>query len=80
LATLLSAAEEEKAVNPLLGYPPLADASVPTLQPRNRVWVPDERVGEVIGFYRNDEDLVLVRLEDGESRRYARTDLRFLTG
>jgi hypothetical protein len=80
-APLLSAAKEEKkAMNPLLGYPPLATAALPTLRPGDLVRVRDQRVGEVVGFYRNDEDLVLVRLEDGESRRYARGDLRPLIG
>jgi hypothetical protein len=79
-APLPSAAEEEKAMNPLLGYPPPATATVPKLRPGDLVRARDKRVGQVVGFYRNDEDLVLVRLEDGESRRYARGDLRLLLG
>jgi hypothetical protein len=47
---------------------------------RDHVRVPGGRVGEVIGFYRNDEDLVLVRLGCDERRRYARGDLRLVIG
>jgi hypothetical protein len=67
-------------MNPFLGYPPLAAAVVPKLRPHDLVWAPDRCVGEVLGFYRNDEDLVLVRLENGERRRYARGNLRLLLG
>jgi hypothetical protein len=52
--------------------------TAPSLRPHDRVRVPGEFVGEVVGFYRNGEDLVLVRLECGESRRYARATLQLL--
>ena len=64
-------------MNPLVGYPPLADA-VPIREVRrsDRVRVPDGRVGEVIGFYRAEEDAALVRLDSGDTRKYVRGDLR----
>lgn len=64
---------------PLAFQPPLYLEDVRTVARRDHVCVPDGRVGEVIGFYRNEEDLVLVLFEGGERRRYARTDLRLLT-
>jgi hypothetical protein len=67
-------------MTPLLGYPPLATAAVPQLRRGDLVRAPDQRVGQVVGFYRNDEDLVLVLIEDGDSRRCARGDLRLLLG
>jgi hypothetical protein len=65
-------------MNPLLGYPPLNSAVVRPLAIRDRVRVPDRRIGEVIGFYRGEDDSVLVRLEDGERSRYTRGDVRLL--
>ena len=64
-------------MNPLVGYPPLADA-VPTPEIRrfDRVRVPDGRVGQMIGFYRAEEDAALVRLDSGDTRKYVRGDLR----
>ncbi len=48
------------------------------ISPRDRVQTSDGRVGEVIGFYRTEEDLVLVGLEGGECKRFPRGDLRLL--
>ena len=59
-------------MNQLVASPPLAV--------HDRVRVSGGRVGEVIGFYRNDDDLVLIRFEDGESRPYARADVCLLIG
>ena len=56
-------------------------STVVKLARRDRVRVPDGRVGKVIGFYRDgEEDLVLVHLESGATRRYARADVRLLIG
>jgi hypothetical protein len=41
----------------------------------DRVSVPDNRVGNVIGFYCRKPETVLVRLDSGESREYAPADL-----
>ena len=64
-------------MNPLVGYPPLA-AAVTTWEVRrsDRVRAPDGRVGQVIGFYRAEEDAALVRLDSGDTRKYVRGDLR----
>ena len=65
-------------MNPLVGYPPLADA-VPDVARHDRVRVPDGRIGEVIGFYRTEDEHLLVLLGSiGESRRYLRADLLLL--
>jgi len=64
-------------VNPLVGYPPLADAvPIRGVRRSDRVRAPDGRVGEVIGFYRAEEDAALVRLDSGDTRKYVRGDLR----
>jgi hypothetical protein len=47
-----------------------------TIAPRDRVRVPDGRVGEVIGFYRGEDETVLIRLGAGDSGRYVPADLR----
>ena len=65
-------------MNPLLGYPPLNCSAAPKLALHDRVRLPGRRVGEVLGFYRSEQDLVLVRLEDGETCRFARADVRLL--
>jgi hypothetical protein len=61
--------------------PPLAAPVRPgpndaaSIAPRDRVLLPDGRTGEVIGFYRTADDVVLVRLQNGESRRFVRAYL-----
>ena len=42
---------------------------------RDRVRVPDGRNGEVIGFYRDEVEQMLVQFDTGGSRRYLRSDL-----
>jgi hypothetical protein len=44
----------------------------------DRVLVPDGRIGEVIGFYRGDDERMLVLFESGATQRYVRGDLRLL--
>jgi hypothetical protein len=39
---------------------------------RAGVCAPDGRVGEVIGFYRAEEDAALVRRDSGDTRKYVR--------
>jgi hypothetical protein len=41
----------------------------------DRVSVPDNRVGNVIGFYCRQPETVLVLFDSGESREYAPADL-----
>ncbi len=43
----------------------------------DRVRVPDGRIGEVIGFYREDNEPMLVLLDEG-ARRYLRANLRLV--
>ena len=44
----------------------------------DHVRVPDGRIGEVIGFYREDDEPMLVLFVGGDSRRYSRADLRLV--
>jgi hypothetical protein len=44
-----------------------------------RVRVPDGRIGEVIGFYREEDEPVLVLFVSGDSQRYGRADLRLIS-
>jgi hypothetical protein len=44
----------------------------------DRVRVPDGRIGEVIGFYREDDEPMLILFGTGDSRRYCRADLRLV--
>ncbi|MEP6812014.1 MAG: hypothetical protein ABI990_03395 [Actinomycetota bacterium] len=46
--------------------PPVADA----ISLRDRVRVPDGRVGKVIGFYRRDEVSVCVLFDGGDSGQF----------
>jgi hypothetical protein len=48
---------------------------IPTVGCHDRVRVPDGRDGEVIGFYRDKVEQMLVQFDTGESRRYLRADL-----
>jgi hypothetical protein len=56
---------------------PLVDSQA--LHCDDRVLVPDGRTGEVIGFYRGDDDeRMLVLFDSGGTQRYVRGDLRLL--
>lgn len=48
---------------------------IPTVGRHDRVRVPDGRNGEVIGYYRDDVEHVLVLFDTGGSARYLRSDL-----
>ena len=58
----------------LAAYAPPAP-NVVAIAVRDRVRVPDGRVGRVIGFYRGDDETVLVQLDAGDSERYILTDV-----
>lgn len=46
----------------------------------DHVRVPDGRIGEVVGFYRgDDEPVMLVVFCSGETQRYCRADLRLVS-
>ena len=51
-----------------LGPPGLI--GIPTVGCHDRVRVPDGRSGEVIGFYRDEVEQMLVQFDTGGSRRY----------
>jgi hypothetical protein len=53
---------------------------IPALAPRDRVRTPDRHIGEVVGFYRGEDDSVLVRLANGVEQLYKREDLQLLIG
>jgi hypothetical protein len=45
----------------------------------DHVRVPDGRIGEVVGFYRGEEEpMMLVVFGSGDSNRYCRADLRLI--
>jgi hypothetical protein len=45
----------------------------------DHVRVPDGRIGEVVGFYRGeDEPMMLVAFGSGDTDRYCRADLRLV--
>jgi hypothetical protein len=44
----------------------------------DRVRTPDGHVGEVIGFYRAEQDAVLVRFDSDDRRQYLSADLWLL--
>lgn len=48
---------------------------MPAVGCHDRVRVPDGRNGEVIGFYRDAVEQMLVRFDTGGSQRYLRADL-----
>jgi hypothetical protein len=48
---------------------------IPTVGCHDRVRVPDGRNGEVIGFYRDEVEQMLVQFDTGGTRRYLRSDL-----
>ena len=53
--------------------PPLI--GMPTVGRHDRVRVPDGRNGEVIGYYRDQVEHMLVLFDTGGSARYLRSDL-----
>ena len=42
---------------------------------RDRVRVPDGRIGNVVGFYRTKTEMALVKLEDRETRKFVLSEL-----
>ena len=48
---------------------------LPTVGRHDRVRVPDGRNGEVIGYYRDEVEHMLVLFDTGGSARYLRSDL-----
>jgi hypothetical protein len=47
-------------------------------EPQNRVRVPDGRVGTVLGYYRREEETVLVKFTSGASREFLSADVEEL--
>ena len=47
-----------------------------TFDPHDRVRVPDGRVGEVIGFYRRQDESIVVLFSSGRSDEFLATDVR----
>jgi hypothetical protein len=47
-----------------------------TIDAHDRVRVPDGRVGEVIGFYRRQDESVVVLFSTGRSDEFLTTDVR----
>ena len=43
---------------------------------RDRVRVPDGRTGTVVGFYRTRSEMALVRCDNGETRKFALSELQ----
>jgi hypothetical protein len=62
----------------LNGYRRVALVDSQALHCDDRVLVPDGRTGEVIGFYRGDDERMLVLFDSGGTQRYVRGDLRLL--
>ena len=50
-------------------------AGIPKVGRHDRVRVPDGRKGEVIGYYRDELEDMLVLFDTGGSRRYCSADL-----
>jgi hypothetical protein len=48
---------------------------IPTVGCHDRVRVPDGRNGEVIGYYRDHVEQMLVQFDTGGSARYLRSEL-----
>jgi hypothetical protein len=57
----------------LAAHPRLAPE---TIDAHDRVRVPDGRVGEVIGFYRRQDESVVVLFPTGRSDEFLTTDVR----
>jgi hypothetical protein len=53
--------------------PPTLD--IAAIAAHDRVRVPDGRLGRVIGFYRGEDETVLVRFDAGDSGLYNPTDV-----
>ena len=47
-----------------------------TIDARDRVRVPDGRIGEVIGFYRREYESVVVQFATGKSDEFLVSDVR----
>lgn len=56
----------------LAGHPLLAQEPIDA---HDRVRVPDGRVGEVIGFYRREDETVLVLFSSGRSAEFLTADV-----
>ncbi len=68
------AAAQGVAVTSLDGVP--APDELRAVARHDRVRVPDGRIGEVIGFYREEDEPILVLFKSGDTGRYRRADLR----
>ena len=49
-----------------------------TVARHDHVRVPDGRIGEVIGFYRDEDEPILVLFISGDTKRFRRADLRLI--
>jgi hypothetical protein len=67
--------DKRKRMNPLLAPSQAALDAAQTIGRYDHVRVPDGRIGEVIGFYREADEKILVLLDTG-GRRFLRADLR----
>jgi hypothetical protein len=47
---------------------------------RDRVRVPDGRIGNVVGFYRTKTEMALVKLEDRETCKFVLSELSLANG
>jgi hypothetical protein len=65
-------------VTPLHGVPAVPD-ELRALARHDRVRVPDGRIGEVVGFYREEDEPILVLFKSGDTKRYRRADLRLIS-
>jgi hypothetical protein len=59
-------------------YAPKSLTEHPRVACHDRVCVPDGRVGEVIGFYRRDEESVLVSFSVGAAAAFLTTEVSAL--
>jgi hypothetical protein len=59
-------------------FPPLTRTDG-EIKCHDRVRVTDGRAGNVVGFYRTKSEMALVRLDDGESRKFTLTELELAT-
>ena len=55
-----------------------ATEDVQALACHDHVRVPDGRIGEVVGFYRDSDEPMLVLFISGDTQRYGRADLRLV--
>jgi hypothetical protein len=64
-------------MSPLVAAATAARLLVPeAIDAQDRVRVPDGRVGEVIGFYRRQEESVVVQFPSGASGEFLTSDVR----